>query len=189
MLNILLFGPPGAGKGTQSKKLVEKYHLIHLSTGDLLRAEVMANTPLGRQANDIMRKGLLVPDEIVIGMIENKVNANHGAKGFVFDGFPRTIAQAQALDNLLKKLNMSVSKMIALEVEEKELIRRVLQRGKELGRFDDQNEMLVRSRIKIYQSETLPVAEHYKKQGKFVAVYGIGTIEEIFAKICQAISS
>ncbi|TAF65323.1 MAG: adenylate kinase [Cytophagales bacterium] len=189
MINIVLFGPPGAGKGTQSKKIIEKYQLIHLSTGDLLRAEVMAETELGKKAKDLMSKGLLVPDEIVIGMIENKVKSNTNAKGFVFDGFPRTIAQAEALDNLMSKNNIKISGTVALEVDEVELTKRILERGKLSGRIDDQNETLVKNRVKVYFKETAPVADYYKKQNKFTSIQGIGEVEDIFKQICTTLDS
>lgn len=187
MKNIVLFGPPGAGKGTQSTKIIEKYDLIHLSTGDLLRAEKAAGTELGLKAKAFMEKGDLVPDAVVIGMIENKVKANPNAKGFVFDGFPRTIAQAEALDQTLQDNGLSISKMIALEVEDEELIKRLLERGKVSNRPDDQNEEIIANRIKVYNAETSPVADFYKKQDKFTSVKGVGSIDDIFEALCQVI--
>lgn len=184
MLNIVLFGPPGAGKGTQSAKLIEKYNLVHLSTGDLLRSEIAAGTELGLKAKGLMDAGMLVPDEVVIGMIDNKLNQNPQARGFIFDGFPRTIPQAEALDELLKGRGTSISGMLALEVEEKELIGRLLLRGQSSGRADDQNEELIAQRVKEYNTKTAPVAGFYTAQGKFHSVYGIGEIDEIFAKLC-----
>jgi adenylate kinase len=189
MLNIVLFGPPGAGKGTQSQKLIEKYQLVHLSTGDLLRGEINAGTTLGLRAKELMDRGILVPDDVVVGMIENKIKENRSAKGFIFDGFPRTVAQAQALDHMLSQNNTSITCMIALEVEDEELYRRVLLRGQTSGRTDDQNEALVRKRITEYNEKTLPVADYYRKQHKFISVYGIGEIDEIFSTICSKIDT
>lgn len=187
MLNIVLFGPPGAGKGTQSAKLIDKYNLVHLSTGDLLRSEIAAGTELGLKAKGLMDAGMLVPDEVVIGMIDNKLNQNPQAHGFIFDGFPRTIPQAEALDKLLEGRGTSISGMLALEVEEKELIGRLLLRGQSSGRADDQNEELIAQRVKEYNTKTAPVAGFYKAQSKFHSVYGIGEIDEIFTKLCALV--
>lgn len=187
MLNLVLFGPPGAGKGTQSDLIVEKYNLIHISTGDLLRAEIKAQTELGTVAAAKIEKGELVSDEIVIGMIKNKIAANLNAKGFIFDGFPRTTAQAEALDALLAEVNMSVSCMLSLEVETPELLKRLLERGKVSGRTDDQNEEIIMNRISVYNSSTLPVKEYYKNQNKQSEIQGVGSIQEIFQAICNAI--
>ncbi len=188
MLNLVLFGPPGSGKGTQSKKLIEKYGLIHLSTGDLLRSEIAQGTELGLEADKLMSKGILVPDEIVIGMISHKLDANTDAKGFIFDGFPRTVAQADALDKLLDAKNKPISAMIALEVDDDELERRLLLRGKESGRPDDANPEVIRKRIKEYNDKTAPVAAFYQNQNKFNSVNGIGEIDEIFYAINAVIS-
>jgi adenylate kinase len=187
MLNLVLFGPPGAGKGTQSQKLIEKFGFVHLSTGDLLRAEKEAQTPLGLEAAQIMARGELVPDAVVIGMIDNKVKANPGVMGFVFDGFPRTVAQAEALDRLMAENGTTIAGMIELEVEENELVKRLLLRGASSGRADDQNEDTIRKRFNEYLNKTLPVANYYKQQNKHQSVYGIGDIEEIFNKINLAI--
>jgi len=189
MLNLVLFGPPGAGKGTQSQKLIEKYGLIHLSTGDLLRGEISGGTALGLEAKKLMDQGLLVPDEVVIGMISNKLDANKAAKGFIFDGFPRTVAQASALDNLLETKNASISGMIALEVNDTELEHRLLLRGKDSGRPDDANPEVIRKRIKEYNDKTAPVAEFYKNQNKFKSINGVGSVKEIFDTICAVVDA
>jgi adenylate kinase len=189
MLNIVLFGPPGAGKGTQSQKLIDTYHLIHLSTGDLLRSEIAAGTELGLRAKGLMDQGILVPDEVVIGMIDAKLKENKQAAGFIFDGFPRTVKQAESLDSLLEQNSTAISGMIALEVNEEELTKRLLLRGQTSGRPDDQNEELVRKRVQEYNTKTAPVADYYSNQGKYHAINGIGEIEEIFTQICEIIDS
>ena len=183
MLNIVLFGPPGAGKGTQSQNLINKYGLVHLSTGDLLRTEIARGTELGVKAREIMDRGILVSDDIVIGMIENKLDANPSANGFIFDGFPRTKAQAEALDDLLQKKGTAISCMIALEVDEAELTRRLLERGKESGRADDRDEATIKNRINEYNNKTLPLKEYYSAEGKFHSINGIGTVNGIFNDI------
>ena len=180
MLNIVLFGPPGAGKGTQSENLINKYGLVHLSTGDILRSEIARGTSLGRKAKEIMDRGELVGDDIVIGMIESKLDENTSAKGFIFDGFPRTAAQAVALDDLLQKKGTGISGMLALEVNDEELVNRLLQRGKNSGRADDQNQEVIRRRIQEYNNKTLPLKNYYSEQGKFHSIDGIGSIDEIF---------
>jgi adenylate kinase len=187
MLNLVLFGPPGAGKGTQSSKIIDKFGLIHLSTGDLLRAEITAGTTLGLEAKKLMDQGILVPDAVVIGMIENKLNENKAAAGFIFDGFPRTVAQAEALDSLLASHQLSITQMIALEVAEEELTQRLLERGKSSGRPDDQNESLIRKRVQEYMEKTAPVAGYYANQGKFKGINGVGEIEVIFGEILSII--
>jgi adenylate kinase len=189
MLNLVLFGPPGAGKGTQSQKLIEKYGLIHLSTGDILRNEISQGTTLGLEAKKLMDEGVLVPDEVVIGMISNKLDANPEAEGFIFDGFPRTVAQATALDALLKGKNTSIAGMIALVVDDAELENRLLLRGKDSGRPDDANPEIIRKRINEYNNKTTPVAEFYKAQGKFTSINGIGSVEEIFVALSSVVSS
>ncbi|MGZ3865787.1 MAG: adenylate kinase [Bacteroidia bacterium] len=189
MLNIVLFGPPGAGKGTQAKRLCEKYNLIHLSTGDLLRDEIARGTVLGVQAKTIMDSGVLVSDDIVIGMIGSKLDSNPNAAGFIFDGFPRTQAQAKALDELLESKKSSIRLMIALEVTDEELLQRLLLRGAESGRADDQNEEVIRRRIYEYNSKTAPLKQYYSFQNKFHSVYGMGTIEDIFDLLCATIDN
>lgn len=188
MLNIVLFGPPGAGKGTQSTNLIEKYNLVHLSTGDILRSEIAASTALGLEAKKLMDQGLLVPDEVVIGMIDAKLQANPTANGFIFDGFPRTTAQAEALDKLLESRNTSISMMLALEVDDDELIKRLLLRGKESGRADDQNTEVIAKRINEYNAKTAPLKNYYSAQNKFVSIPGVGSVDEIFEALCKEIS-
>lgn len=187
MLNIVLFGPPGAGKGTQSKLLIEKYKLMHLSTGDILRGEISKGTELGLKAKSIMDKGDLVPDEVVIGMIESILSNNQDVKGFIFDGFPRTSAQAKALDQLLSKLGTSISAMLSLEIKSEELVERLLERGKQSGRADDQNRDIISNRISEYNSKTAPLQDYYLAQNKLVSINGVGTIEDINNKLCAAI--
>jgi len=187
MLNIVLFGPPGAGKGTQAAKILEKYQLIHLSTGDILRSELASQTTLGLEAKKYMDKGELVPDSVVIGMIESKIDSNAGAKGFIFDGFPRTTAQTKALDEMLEKKGAPITMMLALEVEKEELIKRLLLRGKESGRADDQDRSIIENRIKVYNNETAPVQGFYEAQGKYEGIQGMGSIDDIFHRLCTAI--
>jgi adenylate kinase len=185
--NIVLFGPPGAGKGTQSKFLTERYGLEHLSTGDLLRAEIHAETPLGLQARELMSAGELVPDEIVVGMIKNLLEESPDAKGFIFDGFPRTRAQAEALDATLEKIGSDITLMLALEVEEEELVKRLLGRGATSGRPDDKSEEVVRKRIREYEEKTAPLKDYYNAQGKLRKINGVGSIAEITARLTTAI--
>ncbi len=187
MLNIVLFGPPGAGKGTQSQKLIDKYQLVHLSTGDILRSQIAEGTALGLEAKKLMDQGLLVPDEVVIGMIRSKIEANINSAGFIFDGFPRTAGQAEALDKLLAEKNTAITMMLALEVEDDELIMRILKRGKESGREDDQNETIIMNRIAEYNKKTAPLKDYYSAQNKFFAVEGIGEVDEIFNTLCSVI--
>lgn len=187
MFNLILFGPPGSGKGTQSEYLVAKYEFIHLSTGNLLREEIAQKTPLGLEAKSFMDKGQLVPDEVVIGMIDSSLEKHKGARGFLFDGFPRNVAQSHALDKLLELKKTSISLVLALEVSEDELVKRLLNRGKTSGRSDDTNEEVIRKRFAVYKNETTAVAEHYKKVKKFHSVKGEGTVEEIFGSLCEAI--
>tara|TARA_B100001175_G_scaffold161270_1_gene136681 strand:- start:2771 stop:3346 length:576 start_codon:yes stop_codon:yes gene_type:complete len=187
MLNIVLFGPPGAGKGTQSEKILKKYNLVHLSTGDLFRLNLNNETSLGLEAKKYMNKGDLVPDQIVISMVEDKINKSSNVIGFVFDGFPRTINQAIALDNMLEKNNIPIKQMIALKVDENELIKRIKNRAKTSGREDDKSIDKINNRIQVYNQETKPVADYYKKYNKYSEVDGIGEINEIFLKLCSKI--
>ncbi|MGI9159534.1 MAG: adenylate kinase [Saprospiraceae bacterium] len=179
MINIILFGPPGSGKGTQAAFLIEKYQLIHISTGDLFRYEMGNDTPLGREAKSYIAKGELVPDTVTIGMLRNKVEAHPDAKGFIFDGFPRTIPQAIALDQLLAEKNAAVSGLIALQVDDEEIIQRILLRGQQSGRPDDSNESIIRFRLEVYKNETTPVFDYYAQQNKSHNVNGVGSIDEI----------
>lgn len=189
MLNIILFGPPGSGKGTQAANLIEKYGLIHISTGDLLRQEIKDQTPLGLEAKTFIDKGLLVPDDVVIGMISAKLDSNGNAKGVIFDGFPRTIPQAEALDRLLDFKKAPITLMLALQVNDDELAARLKKRGATSGRTDDQDETIIRKRIQVYKDETSPVAGYYEKQGKLVNIPGEGTIEETFGLLVAEIGS
>lgn len=189
MINLVLFGPPGSGKGTQSEKLEEKYNLLHISTGDLFRAHMKNETPLGKKAKSYIEKGDLVPDEVTIGMMNDKIEKHPEVNGFIFDGFPRTAIQAEALDKFLNEKNIPISKMIALEVEEDELVKRLLNRGKDSGRADDQNVSIIKNRIEVYNQKTLPVADYYRKQNKYEAVNGIGSIENIFDRLCAVVDT
>lgn len=188
-LNLILFGPPGAGKGTQSEYLTKQYQLVHLSTGDIFRANIKGETELGKQAKAFMDKGELVPDSLTIALLESEVNKHSDAKGFIFDGFPRTQAQATALDQFLESKGSSITCLVALEVEENELRARLLNRGKTSGRPDDVNPEIIQNRIDVYQRETRPVADHYDAQGKYKGVNGIGSIEEIAQRLCEAIDA
>jgi adenylate kinase len=184
---VILFGPPGSGKGTQSDKLVDKYGLVHLSTGNLLREEIANKTPLGLEAKGFMDKGQLVPDEVVIGMVDSYFDKHKNARGFLFDGFPRTVAQALALDKLLELKKTPIATVLALDVGEDELVKRLLNRGKTSGRSDDTNESVIRKRLAVYNNETSPVAEHYRKGRKFQTIKGEGTVDEIFSSIADAL--
>jgi len=185
MFNLILFGPPGSGKGTQSEKLITKYHLKHLSTGDLLRSEISQKSRLGLEAKKFMDKGNLVPDEVVIGMINEALDHNPKVAGFLFDGFPRTDVQAEELDKLLKKKNTCIDVMLALDVSENELIKRLIKRGETSGRSDDNNEQVIRARIIEYHKKTAAVADHYQKAHKVIMVKGEGSVEEIFNRLSK----
>jgi len=187
MLNLVLFGPPGAGKGTQSARLIDTYNLVHLSTGDIFRYNMKEGTELGSLAKSYIDKGALVPDEVTIGMLEAEVNSNASAKGFIFDGFPRTTAQAEALDTFLTSKGTEITAMLALEVEEQELITRLLERGNSSGRADDQNPEIIKNRIQVYENETAILKDYYTAQNKFVGVKGIGSIESITKSLCKEI--
>src|SRR6056297_3016117 len=186
MFNIALFGPPGAGKGTQSRKLVEKYNLAYISTGDILREEMAENTELGKQARDVIERGELVSDDIIVQIIEKKIKANPEVNGFLFDGFPRTFIQAYILEGLLLKLNTSLSCMISLEVPEDELMKRMLERAEKEGRSDD-TEDAIKIRFEEYKSKTIPVANFYKEKGIYIEINGVGTVDEVFERIVNTI--
>ncbi|WP_432713190.1 adenylate kinase [Pedobacter sp.] len=186
MLNFVLFGPPGAGKGTQSQKLIEKYQLIHISTGDLFRAHIKNQSPLGQKVSQLIADGQLVPDEITIAMLEEEVDKNPDAKGIIFDGFPRTVPQAQALDEFLESKGTAISGVIALDVDQQELKTRIAQRQLETGRVDDQADKL-QKRIEEYFNKTVQVLPYYEAQNKLVKVNGIGKIEDIFADLSAVV--
>ena len=187
MFNLILFGPPGSGKGTQSERLISKYGLKHLSTGDLLRSEIAGQTPLGLAAKSFMDKGQLVPDEVVIEMISSALDNNPQAHGFLFDGFPRTTAQAEALDKLLSQKGTSIAIVLALQVSQDELIKRLLNRGLTSGRSDDVNEEIIAARIGEYEKKTAAVADYYKKYEKVVYIHGEGDVDEIFHSLSREI--
>lgn len=187
MLNVVLFGAPGCGKGTQSELLEKKFGLSHISTGEIIRSHIKAQTPLGQQMAEYISRGELAPDSVVIGMVEEYLNQNKGIKGTIFDGFPRTTAQAEAFDKLLESLGDSVDIMIYMDVPEEELVRRILLRGKDSGRADDASEDVIRNRIEIYNQQTAIVADYYRAQGKYVAVPSLGTIDEVFNRIAAEI--
>ncbi len=189
MLNLVIFGPPGSGKGTQAVKIAEKFNLFHLSTGDIFRANIKGGTELGNLAQTFMDKGDLVPDEVTIKMLQAEVEKHPEVKGFIFDGFPRTIPQADSLDKFLATRKTNISNMLSLEVEDEELLKRIILRGKNSGRADDQNEEIVRNRIKEYNTKTAPLKNYYLQQGKCKIILGLGGIEEIFGKLCAAIET
>jgi len=187
MLNIVLFGPPGAGKGTQSENLIARYGLVHLSTGDIFRANIKGETDLGKLAKSFMDKGELVPDHVTISMLESEVEKQDKPMGFIFDGFPRTTAQAQALDKFLEGRGTAITMMLALEVPEEELRLRLAHRATKSGRSDDGDPVIIQNRIDVYQRETAPVAQYYKQQNKYIGIFGIGSIAEISQRLIDAI--
>lgn len=187
MLNLILFGPPGSGKGTQAEKLVEKYNLLHISTGDMFRYELKNHTELGQLAKSYSERGMLVPDSVTIAMLRKRVEENPDVEGFIFDGFPRTIPQAEALDRLLVENGHIVDSLIALDVDEDEIVKRLLNRGKTSERPDDTDEKIIRKRISVYLKETAVVFDHYAAHNKSVSIQGEGGIEDIFVKLCAAV--
>jgi len=189
MINLILFGPPGSGKGTQAAKLVEEFELLHISTGDLFRHEMGNDTPLGKKAKSYISKGELVPDEVTIGMLANKVIANPNVKGYIFDGYPRNVHQAQELDRILGEMGTAVSGLIAMAVDDEEIVTRILGRGKTSGRADDNDESIIRNRIEVYKQETRPVFDYYSQTGKSFEIDGIGSIDEIFNRLVTQVKA
>jgi len=186
MFNFIIFGPPGSGKGTQSAKIAEKYNLAHISTGDIFRKNIKEKTELGLKVKSIIDSGELVPDELLIDILKDAINSYSGVRGFIFDGFPRTIRQADEFEELLKSKNQKVSLVLSLKVDDEEIITRLMKRAEEQGRLDDTREV-IENRLKVYHRQTEPLIEYYKKKGKFESIYGIGTIDEIFSNICKVI--
>ena len=187
MLNLILFGPPGSGKGTQAVHLAERHGLVHVSTGDLFRREIGGGTPLGTEAKRYIDQGQLVPDTVTIAMLREEVERHPEAGGFIFDGFPRTVAQARALDHLLEGMGHRIDRLVALEVDEDEITRRLLERGKTSGRSDDQREDTIRQRYRVYLEKTAPVYDHYEAQGRAVRVHGLGAVEDIAERLSEAV--
>ncbi len=186
MFNLILFGPPGSGKGTQSARIAEKYNLVHTSTGDIFRKEIRNGSPLGLKVQSIIEKGELVPDDLLVDILRSALQRAEGIDGFVLDGFPRTLRQAEDLDMLLAEKNETVSLVLALDVDEEEIVTRLLKRAQQEGRKDDTEEV-IRNRMKVYHSQTHPLMEFYDKQGKFIPIHGVGSIDNIFADICKVI--
>lgn len=185
MVNFLIFGPPGSGKGTQSVRLAEKFNLLHLSTGDMLRAEITAGTELGKKMSQIMSKGELVPDEVVIEMIAHKIDTSKGPAGFLFDGFPRTVAQTVSLEKMLNERGMKIDQMLVLDVDHDELVKRLIARAELSGRPDDKDPAVIENRIDVYKDKTEPIIEYCRKKGIYQPVKGIGTIDDIFARLSE----
>lgn len=189
MINIVLFGAPGCGKGTQAQRLKERYGIDHVSTGEVIRGEIRRGTELGRSMGSYIAQGKLAPDEIVIGMIANYVAEHLDAKGCIFDGFPRTTVQAEEFDKILAKHGLKVDIMVDIHVPEEELVRRILLRGKESGRADDASEEVIRDRLKVYHDQTAVVSDFYAAQGKYASVDGIGSIDEVFDRIAGIVDN
>ena len=189
MTNLILFGPPGSGKGTQAAKLVEKYGYLHISTGDLFRHEIGSKTPLGLEAQGYIKRGELVPDEVTIGMLKKKMDEEQNEHGIIFDGFPRNINQAEALDTMLTDVGQQINALLALDVNDEEIVDRILKRAETSGRADDGDESIIRNRISVYKDETEPVFAYYGKASRSYKVDGIGSIEEIFDRLCQVVDS
>ncbi|HAI57741.1 MAG: adenylate kinase [Saprospiraceae bacterium] len=189
MMNIILFGPPGSGKGTQANSIAKKYNLLHISTGDLFRYEIGNSTELGQLAKSYINKGELVPDDVTIGMLKNKVDAYPDVAGYIFDGFPRNVYQSEELDRFLDKKGQTVNALLQLDVDDEEIVKRILNRGKTSGREDDNDEMIIRNRISIFNDETSPVYNYYDKSGKSTSINGIGSLEEIFSRLSVAIDA
>jgi adenylate kinase len=185
MVNFLIFGPPGSGKGTQSVRLAEKFNLLHLSTGDMLRAEIKAGTELGKKMSLIMSKGELVPDEVVIEMIANKIDGSKGSAGFLFDGFPRTVTQTVSLEKMLNDRGMKIDQMLALEVDHDELFKRLIARAELSGRPDDKDPAVIENRIDVYKEKTEPIINYCSQKGLYQPVNGMGTIDDIFKRLCD----
>ncbi|NND31620.1 MAG: adenylate kinase [Saprospiraceae bacterium] len=189
MINLILFGPPGSGKGTQAHKLADRYNFLHISTGDLFRHEIGHNTELGLEAMSYISKGLLVPDEITIGMLRKKMEEDHDVAGVIFDGFPRNVLQSEALDELLAERDQRISALIALDVDDEEIVNRIMERAKTSGRPDDADEAIIRNRIEIYKAETTPVFDYYAQDNRSHKINGVGDIEEIFSRLSELIDS
>ncbi len=185
MVNFLIFGPPGSGKGTQSVRLAGKFNLVHLSTGDMLRAEIAAGTDLGKKMSSIMSKGELVPDEVVIEMIAAKIDHTKGAAGFLFDGFPRTVAQTEALEKMLNQRGMKIDSMLVLDVDHDELVKRLILRAEQSGRPDDKDPAVIENRIDVYKSKTEPIINYCRQKGLYSPVNGVGSIDDIFVRLCD----
>jgi adenylate kinase len=186
MLNVIIFGAPGSGKGTQSELIISKYGLHHISTGDILRQEIKNQTELGAIADGYIKKGQLIPDELIIKMLAEVLDANPEAKGYIFDGFPRTIAQGEALDQLLREKNTSIVAVLNLVVDEKELLTRLVKRGEESGRTDD-NLAVIQNRLEVYRNQTEPLKDFYKKKGKLFNIKGKNSIEDVFEQIVETL--